>query len=166
MQAIQRFSSCVCHCGRRLLSTSTILHGRRSREPWDKRFPVRAEDVSPDKKGGSEEMEKALPENHVAPTGIYHKLTGEYTHVPEMVPEFVVPDLTGFELKPYVSYRAKEITQGPLTPKDIFNSVYAETVEGEYRSGSIKVEEDSIKLSDGRVLDVKDFIVDKDDEVQ
>lgn len=34
----------------------------------------------------------------VAPTGVYHKVTKEYIHVPEMVPEFVVPDLTGFEV--------------------------------------------------------------------
>ena len=69
-------------------------------------------------------------------------------------------------MKPYVSYKAKEITQGPLTPKDIFNSVYAETVEDEFRRGKIKMEGDNIKLSDGRVLDVKDFVVDKEDEAQ
>ena len=46
-----------------MLSTTAAVHGRRSREPWDKRFPVRAEDVSPDKEGGSEEMAKALPED-------------------------------------------------------------------------------------------------------
>jgi hypothetical protein len=31
--------------------------------------------------------------------------------VPEKVPELVVPDLEGFKLKPYVSYRTKEIYQ-------------------------------------------------------
>ena len=30
--------------------------------PWDKRFPVRKEDVSPDKPGGSKEMAEVLPE--------------------------------------------------------------------------------------------------------
>ena len=74
--------------------------------------------------------------------------------------------MTSLQLKPYVSYKAKEITQGPLTPKDIFNSVYAETVEDEFRRGKIKMEGDNIKLSDGRVLDVKDFVVDKEDEAQ
>ncbi|KAK3798143.1 hypothetical protein RRG08_057875 [Elysia crispata] len=166
MQAVRKTSSWAYWCQKRLLSTSSAVNGRRSREPWDKRFPVRAEDVSPDKTGGSKEMAKALPEDIVAPTGIYHRLTGEYIHVPEMVPEFVVPDLTGFELKPYVSYRAKEINQAPLTPKDVFNSVYAETVEDEYRRGTIKVDGESIQLSDGRVLNAKDFVVDKDEEAQ
>ncbi|RUS80764.1 hypothetical protein EGW08_011487 [Elysia chlorotica] len=166
MQAVRRSGSYIYRCHKRLLTTSSAVQARRSREPWDKRFPVRAEDVAPDKKGGSKEMEEALPEDIVAPTGIHHRLTGEYIHVPEMVPEFVVPDLTGFELKPYVSYRAKEITQGPITPKDVFNSVYAETVEDDYRRGTIKVEGETIKLSDGRVLNTKDFVGDKDEEVQ
>ena len=34
-----------------------------------------------------------------------------WEHIPEMVPELVVPDLEGFQLKPYVSYRTKEIYQ-------------------------------------------------------
>ena len=37
-------------------------------------------------------------------TGVRHPLFFE--HVPEKVPELIVPDLTGFELKPYVSYKA------------------------------------------------------------
>ena len=65
-----------------------------------------------------------------------------------------------------MSYRAKEINQAPLTPKDVFNSVYAETVEDEYRRGTIKVDGESIQLSDGRVLNAKDFVVDKDEEAQ
>ena len=34
-----------------------------------------------------------------------------WEHVPEKVPELVVPDLTGFELKPYVSYAAEPTEQ-------------------------------------------------------
>ena len=33
-------------------------------------------------------------------------------------------DLTDCELKPYVSYRTKEIYQEPLTAKDLFNAIY------------------------------------------
>uniref|UniRef100_A0A914GZ24 Nicastrin n=1 Tax=Globodera rostochiensis TaxID=31243 RepID=A0A914GZ24_GLORO len=42
----------------------------------------------------------------VQPTGYNDPVSGEYVHVPEMVPELVVPDLSNFELKPYVSYKA------------------------------------------------------------
>ena len=38
-------------------------------------------------------------------TGVRHPKYWE--HVPEKVPELIVPDLTGFKLKPYVSYRAE-----------------------------------------------------------
>ena len=34
-----------------------------------------------------------------------------WEHVPETVPELIVPDLEGFKLKPYVSYKTKEIYQ-------------------------------------------------------
>ena len=42
-------------------------------------------------------------------TGIRHAAFWE--HVPEMVPELVVPDLTECSLKPYVSYRTKDFVQ-------------------------------------------------------
>ncbi|XP_057767813.1 uncharacterized protein LOC130988073 [Salvia miltiorrhiza] len=36
------------------------------------------------------------------PTG-FHTRKGGYVVVPEKIPNYVVPDLTGFKLKPYVS---------------------------------------------------------------
>uniref|UniRef100_A0A1I7YB11 39S ribosomal protein L41, mitochondrial n=1 Tax=Steinernema glaseri TaxID=37863 RepID=A0A1I7YB11_9BILA len=41
----------------------------------------------------------------VQPVGYKDPITGEFVKVPEMIPEIVVPDLAGFQLKPYVSYR-------------------------------------------------------------
>ena len=46
-------------------------------------------------------------------TGIAHK-TGWWEHVPEKVPQLVVPDLTDCELKPYVSYRTAEFNDVSL----------------------------------------------------
>ena len=46
-------------------------------------------------------------------TGVRHPLFFE--HIPEKVPELIVPDLTGFELKPYVSYQATLRTQVNLS---------------------------------------------------
>ena len=45
-----------------------------------------------------------------------------------MEPQIIVPDLTGCELKPYVSYRAGEIEEPPLTAKSLFDAVYAPTI--------------------------------------
>jgi len=42
-------------------------------------------------------------------TGVRHE--GFWEHVPEKIPEIIVPDLKDFKLKPYVSYKTKEIYQ-------------------------------------------------------
>ncbi|MFH4982629.1 hypothetical protein AB6A40_009338 [Gnathostoma spinigerum] len=41
----------------------------------------------------------------VQPIGYIHPVTGKHVTVPEMVPELVVPDLTAFKLRPYVSFK-------------------------------------------------------------
>ena len=52
-------------------------------------------------------------------------------------PSTVVPDLTGFQLKPYVSYRTKEIVQGQFTSKDLFNVVYGRKILQDYKEGKL-----------------------------
>ncbi|KFV49263.1 hypothetical protein N328_09614, partial [Gavia stellata] len=49
--------------------------------------------------------------------------------IKEMVPQFVVPDLEGFKLKPYVSYRAPEGSEPPMTAKQLFTEVVAPRIE-------------------------------------
>ncbi|XP_038623799.1 39S ribosomal protein L41, mitochondrial [Tachyglossus aculeatus] len=69
------------------------------------------------------------------------KGTGYFTRgwkfitVKEMVPEFVVPDLTGFPLKPYVSYRAPAGTDPPLTAKQLFTEAVAPAIERDFKEG-------------------------------
>lgn len=53
---------------------------------------------------------------------------GNVVDVPEMIPEFIVPDLKDFPLKPYVSYRATPFTQGEFTPEDLFGAVYSQKI--------------------------------------
>jgi len=67
--------------------------------------------------------------------------------VPEMVPELVVPDLTGFKLKPYVSYRVEDVNTDEFTAKDLFNATYANDVIKRYKRGE-RVE---IKASDEEI---------------
>ncbi len=73
------------------------------------------------------------------PTGVRHK--GGWEGVPEMIPELVVPDIPeDFPLKPYVSYKAKEIEQEELTAKDIFNVVYGRKILRDFKEGSLDAE--------------------------
>lgn len=51
----QRLTTCA-----RLFSTNVRLEGKRSREPFDKRFPVTGKHGAAFRKGGSPTMEKML----------------------------------------------------------------------------------------------------------
>ncbi|XP_046852105.1 39S ribosomal protein L41, mitochondrial-like [Xenia sp. Carnegie-2017] len=58
----------------------------------------------------------------VKPTG-FHTKKGHYVIVPKKVPEFVVPDLTDFELKPYVSYQSPKVVCQPLTENTLMEQI-------------------------------------------
>ncbi|NXJ76414.1 RM41A protein, partial [Trogon melanurus] len=60
--------------------------------------------------------------------------------IKEMVPEFVVPDLEGFKLKPYVSYRAPEGSEPPMTAKQLFTEVVAPRIEKDVKAGTFDAE--------------------------
>lgn len=60
----------------------------------------------------------------------------KFVYVPEMEPELVVPDLEGFQLKPYVSYKAEDIETRPFTAKELFDHVYAEKIETDFKLDS------------------------------
>ena len=60
----------------------------------------------------------------MAPTGYTDPQTGKFVLVKEMVPELVVPDLTGFELKPYVSFRTDVEIEKRYVPTDVDRSIY------------------------------------------
>ncbi|KAM4877676.1 large ribosomal subunit protein mL41 [Thomomys bottae] len=60
----------------------------------------------------------------------------KFVQIKEMVPEFVVPDLTGFKLKPYVNYRAPAGTETPLTARALFLEVAAPAIEKDFKEGT------------------------------
>ncbi|KAJ1522789.1 hypothetical protein ONE63_001945 [Megalurothrips usitatus] len=60
--------------------------------------------------------------------------------VPEMVPEIIVPDLTGFPLKPYVSYRVPDKEEPQFTARDLFYCVYADKMEADFKEGKLDAE--------------------------
>lgn len=68
-------------------------------------------------------------------TGIYTS-DRKFVQIKEMVPEFVVPDLTGFKLKPYVNYRAPSGIDTPLTAKALFLETVAPAIEKDFKEGT------------------------------
>ncbi|XP_042528619.1 39S ribosomal protein L41, mitochondrial [Dipodomys spectabilis] len=60
----------------------------------------------------------------------------KFVQIKEMVPEFVVPDLTGFKLKPYVNYRTPAGTEAPLTARALFLEAVAPAIEKDFKKGA------------------------------
>ncbi|NXL97452.1 RM41 protein, partial [Tyrannus savana] len=58
--------------------------------------------------------------------------------VKEMVPEFVVPDLTDFKLRPYVSYRAPEGSEPAPTARQLFDQLVAPRIEKDVKDGTFE----------------------------
>lgn len=53
-----------------------------------------------------------------------------------MIPEFVVPPLEGFKLRPYVSYRTPKGTEPPLTAQSLFDEVVAPQIKQDLEAGT------------------------------
>uniref|UniRef100_A0A8C8SXT6 Mitochondrial ribosomal protein L41 n=1 Tax=Pelusios castaneus TaxID=367368 RepID=A0A8C8SXT6_9SAUR len=66
----------------------------------------------------------------------YVTLNKKFIKIKEMVPEFVVPDLTGFKLKPYISFQTPKGTAPPLTAKQLFMEVVAPQIEQDFKKGT------------------------------
>ena len=74
------------------------------------------------------------------------------SYVKEMEPELVVPDLTDFELKPYVSYRCPDITQTEFTARDLFNATIADTIIEKFKNNeTIDVDVDEKEVERARI---------------
>lgn len=74
-------------------------------------------------------------ERGVRDTGF--KVADRWVHVPEKIPELIVPSLEGFNLKPYVSYRVEQFTQSEFTAEDLFNEVYSKKIEEDFINGQL-----------------------------
>ncbi|KAL3311927.1 hypothetical protein Ciccas_009489 [Cichlidogyrus casuarinus] len=56
-------------------------------------------------------------------------INGKEFSVPEMRAEFIIPpNLSSTKMKPYVAWRCDTVTQGPLTPEDLYEAYYAKRV--------------------------------------
>ncbi|KAL4660792.1 39S ribosomal protein L41, mitochondrial [Arapaima gigas] len=60
----------------------------------------------------------------------------KFVRIQEMVPQFVVPSLEGFKLKPYVSYRCPDGTEAPLTPEGLFTQAVAPQIQKNIEEGT------------------------------
>ncbi|XP_037092216.1 39S ribosomal protein L41, mitochondrial-like [Pollicipes pollicipes] len=78
-----------------------------------------------------------IPDNGTRPIGARRDGDSKFVKIPEMIPELVVPDLTGFKLRPYVSYRCPEVIQAEFTARDLFNAVYSGKITDDFERGTL-----------------------------
>nr|AEE62623.1 unknown [Dendroctonus ponderosae] len=119
---------------KRGISTTCVRHGKRN----FRKFPVY------NKRGTKIFKQQRMDPNYDLPhdkRGLrdvgYYDQNSKLVLVPEMVPELVVPDLTDFPLKPYVSYRTADVVQTEFTAEDLFNVVYAPKIMKDFKEGNL-----------------------------
>jgi len=106
-------TSCACH-GKRNFRKFQIINKRGPREFKEKQAKNPDPDIPVSKRG-------------VRDTGIL--ANGKFIEIPEKEPELIVPDLKGFKLKPYVTYRSTDVVQSKFTAHDLFAVVYANKIK-------------------------------------
>ncbi|OQV20180.1 hypothetical protein BV898_05739 [Hypsibius exemplaris] len=89
-------------------------------------------------------MEHEYPEGLVGfgvrPIGVKLASTGEFVVIPEMIPELVVPNLEGFPLKPYVSFKVPDIVEPELTARELFDTLYGKKLKDDFEAGKLDAE--------------------------
>ncbi|KAG9354568.1 hypothetical protein JZ751_001281 [Albula glossodonta] len=83
---------------------------------------------------------KRGPRTFNRPTGVLTS-SRKFVAIKEMVPEFVVPSLEGFKLKPYVSYLTPEGAEPPLTPEALFSQAVAPMIKKDIEDGTFNSKE-------------------------
>lgn len=73
--------------------------------------------------------------------------------VSEMIPKLIVPNFDDCQLKPYVSYRAQQITQSEFKPEDLFNAVYANKIISDWNDKKLNDDGTSKQPSNDELLE-------------
>ncbi|XP_066961690.1 large ribosomal subunit protein mL41 [Macrobrachium rosenbergii] len=144
----------LCYLQCRTLTTTSVAYGKRN----FRKFLTYGKRGS---KAFKEYLKKTddpdlvqLKERGVRPTGLTEGK--KFAFVPEMVPEIIVPDLDGFQLKPYVSYRVPEVVQSEFTPQDLFYAVYSKKIAEDFKSGKLDEDGNSIEPSYEELLSAEE----------
>ncbi|XP_014212288.1 39S ribosomal protein L41, mitochondrial [Copidosoma floridanum] len=137
----------------RNVSTSCVRHGKRNFRKFDLI-----------NKRGSYEFKKAQVKNPDPKYPIDDRGTrkigyfkgDKFIAIPEMIPELIVPNLEGFKLKPYVSYKSEDVYQEPFTAKDLFMAIYASKIKDDFDKGKLTPEGEPLEPNEAEKLTPKE----------
>lgn len=93
----------------------------------------------------SPDPELPIDKRGVRDTGFTNN--GRFEEVSQMIPQLIVPDLTGFKLKPYVSYKTPQVVQSEFTSQDLFDAVYSKKIVEDFKAGRLTESGDAIEPS-------------------
>jgi len=121
-QFVRNISTSPCACGKKNFKKFPLYNKRGTRDFKAKQ----AKNPHPE-----------VPIHHygVRPIGVSNR--GLFEPIDSLIPELVVPDLTGFKLRPYVSHRAEEISTPKLTPEELFGLIYAPKISEDFNNGKL-----------------------------
>lgn len=119
---------------KRTITTSAPLNGKKNFRKF-LLYNKRGTRLFKQQRITNPDPELPIDKRGVRDTGYTFK--GKYIEVPEKIPQIVVPDLTGFQLKPYVSYKAPNVVQSQFTSRDLFNAVYANKIIDDFKNNRL-----------------------------
>jgi len=131
-QFIRRIYTSPCACGKKNFKKFPLYNKRGTKD-----FKIRQ----------SKNPHPEVPIHHygVRPTGVAHR--GQFSPIEGLIPQLVVPDLTGFKLQPYVSHRAEEISRPRLTPEELFGLVYVPKISEDFTNSKLGPDNEPLEPS-------------------
>lgn len=142
----------------RPFSTSSIKFGKKNFKKFQI-FNKRGSIAFKKEQSKNPHPDVPIQKRGVRDIGYIDPHTNEFVVVPEMVPEIIVPDLTDFKLKPYVSYRSPDIQQPEFTAEDLFNQVYAPKIAQDFASNKLNEDGSSKEPSPEEKLTAEEAVV-------
>ena len=138
------FVSNLCVQARRQISTTTVALGKKNFRKfnlYNKRgtrvFKKERAESNPD-----------MPIDKRGVRDVGFLVQGKFLEITEMIPQFIVPDLTDCKFKPYVSYKTPEVVQSEFTSQDLFNAVYSRKIIEDFKAD--KLNEDNTSKEPSR----------------
>ncbi|XP_078039520.1 mitochondrial ribosomal protein L41 [Augochlora pura] len=124
----------MCTVIRRQISTSSVCYGKRNFRKF-LIYNKRGSRSFKHEQATNPNCDIPIDKRGVRETG--WRVNKKFVHVPEMIPEIIVPSLKDFHLKPYVSYKVEDLPKRKFTAKDLFNLVYAPKIKNDFENNQL-----------------------------
>lgn len=147
------------HLARRCISTSAVLANKKNFRKFYIPPEVRGDKIFRERQK-SENPDTRIPiETYGVRSTTIVDEQGNKVDVPEKIPEFIVPDLTDFHLKPYVSYRTTDFEQSEFTAEDLFNAVYSNKIVEDWNKKQLNEDGSPKTPSEDELLEAEEAFV-------